>query len=166
MKSHTAPSLGFQLTLAARLYRTRLARALGDIDLFPGQEQVLRALGTAPDGLRMGDLARALHVRPPTLTKTIQRLQSQDLIERTNLREDGRVVHLRLTQAGEAKLALVSTLEAELEAELSSLFKAKAEARLRKSLKRLARHLAPASDTAQMGQNDTAEDDTAEDDTE
>lgn len=160
MKSLATPSLGFQLTLAARLYRTRLARALGEIDLFPGQEQVLRALGEQTGGMRMGDLARTLHVRPPTLTKTIQRLQSQALIERTNLKEDGRVVHLRLTAAGREKLALVTALEEALEQELVALFKSKAEGRLRKSLRRLARHLAPSSEPPQMGEDDLAEDDT------
>jgi len=145
VKSPAPTSLGFQITLAARLYRTRLARALGEIGLFPGQEQVLRALGTAPEGLRMGDLARALHVRPPTLTKTIQRLQSQALIERSTLKEDARVVRLALTEAGHEKLALVVKAEDALEVELSGIFKSKAGARLRKSLRRLSRHLAPAT---------------------
>lgn len=158
MKSPAPSSLGFQITLTARLYRTRLARALGEIGLFPGQEQVLRALGAAPDGLRMGDLARTLHVRPPTLTKTIQRLQSQHLIVRTALKEDARVIHLTLTDLGREKLSRVIETEDTLEAELSALFKPKAEARLRKSLRRLARHLAPASPAEEDEPLDDTED--------
>jgi DNA-binding MarR family transcriptional regulator len=157
------PSLGFQLTLAARLYRTTLARSLSEIGLFPGQEQVLKALGTAPEGLSMGELARALHVQPPTLTKTIQRLQSQELILRLARAGDGRVVHLLLTPAGQEKLARVSEAEAALEAEISALFKPKAEKRLRKGLRRLAKHLSGQNDSAPEAETAATEDTAAED---
>ncbi len=155
MKSLVAFSLGFQITLAARLYRTRLARALSEAGLFPGQEQVLRALGEAPGGLRMGDLARVLQVRPPTLTKTIQRLQSRRLIARALIAGDARIVHLKLSKAGEAALSKVITAEDALEAELSALFKAKSGARLRKGLRRVIHHLSPSNDTSDNVTSDT-----------
>lgn len=158
MKSSASASLGYQITLAARLYRTRLGRVLNELGLFPGQEQVLRALGEAPDGLRMGDLARALHVRPPTLTKTIQRLQSRELIARSALKADARIVKLALTKAGHKVLAEVIAAEDALEEELAGLFKSKAEARLRKGLRRLIRHLAPGEDAAPADEDETGED--------
>lgn len=160
--THSA-SLGFQLTLAARLYRTHLARELSNIGLFPGQEQVLRALGAVTEGLAMGDLARALQVQPPTLTKTIQRLQSQELILRMPRAGDGRVVHLLLTPAGQDKLARVIEAESRLERDLSSLFKPKTEKRLRRSLRRLAKHLAPQND-ALLDADSSASDDAADED--
>ena len=143
MKPTPSSTLGFQLTLAARLYRTQLARRLNEIGLFPGQEQVIKALGAAADGLVMSDLARQLQVQPPTLTKTIQRLQSQDLILRRARPGDGRVVHLSLTEAGRSKLALVAEAEVALEAELAALFKPRRGKRLVLSLRKLSRHLAP-----------------------
>lgn len=154
MKTDAPHTLGFQLTLAARLHRTRLARALQAIGLFPGQEQVLTALGPAPEGLTMGELAKRLHVRPPTLTKTIQRLQTHQLIARRAKENDARVVLLALTEAGRDKLALVAEAEAALEAELSALFKPKAEARLHKGLKRLARHLAASTAATPLSAED------------
>jgi DNA-binding MarR family transcriptional regulator len=158
VKPTSSSTLGFQLTLAARLYRTHLARHLNELGLFPGQEQVLKALGAAPDGLVMGDLARQLHVQPPTLTKTIQRLQSQDLILRRPRPGDGRVVHLSLTDAGRGKLARVLEAQAALDAELSALFKPKSEKRLNKSLNRLARHLSHRQDDPE-DDDDSNEDD-------
>jgi DNA-binding MarR family transcriptional regulator len=159
VKPTSSSTLGFQLTLAARLYRTQLARHLSEIGLFPGQEQVLKALGSAPDGLVMGDLARLLQVQPPTLTKTIQRLQSQDLILRRARPGDGRVVHLTLTQGGQEKLARVLAAEAALEGQLDALFKPKSGKRLLKGLKRLARHLAPRQDAMPMSPDDEAPED-------
>lgn len=155
MKLTPSSTLGFQLTLAARLYRTHLARHLSDIGLFPGQEQVLKALGNAPEGLVMGDLARQLHVQPPTLTKSIQRLQSQNLILRNGRPGDGRMVHLSLTPQGEEKLARVLEAESALEAGLSNLFKPKGEERLRKGLKRIARHLSARQDAGQDAEEDS-----------
>lgn len=160
MKPEAPQTLGFQLTLAARLYRTRLARTLQTIGLFPGQEQVLTALGESATGLTMGQLARRMRVRPPTLTKTIQRLQSQDLIARSANEADGRIVLLALTDAGRERLLLVLKAEEALEAELAGLFKPKAGARLRKGLKRLSRHLAPPTDPLAQA---SAEDEAAED---
>ena len=154
MKPTPSLTLGCQLTLAARLYRTQLARRLSEIGLFPGQEQVIKTLGAAADGLVMSDLARQLQVQPPTLTKTIQRLQSQDLILRRARPGDGRVVHLSLTETGKTKLALVTESEAALEAELAALFKPKRGKRLVRSLKKLSRHLAPRSDADPKPEDD------------
>jgi DNA-binding MarR family transcriptional regulator len=149
-------SIGFQLVLAARLHRTRMAMLLDEIGLFPGQEQALQVLAQqCPDSMSMGNLSRTLHVRPPTASKTITRLAAQGLVERDGASPDGRVVRVRLTEAGQEKLARIETATEALEAELAELFDAKEARRLRKALRRISR---------QLGEDVTADVDSLADD--
>lgn len=141
MKHPGRKSIGFQLMLAARLHRTRMATLLGEIGLFPGQEQALQILAQNPDGMSMGDLSRTLHVRPPTASKTIARLAAQGLVERDGKSPDGRVVRVKLTEAGNEKLVRIDAATAQLESEVTALFDTKEGKRLRKSLRRIAKQL-------------------------
>lgn len=141
MKHPGRKSIGFQLVLAARLHRTRMATLLGEIGLFPGQEQALQILAQNRDGMSMGDLSRTLHVRPPTASKTIARLAAQGLVEREAKSADGRVVRVRLTEAGIDKLEKIDAATLQLEAEISDIFDSKEAKRLRKSLRRITRQL-------------------------
>ena len=63
------------------------------------QRLVLRVVGLFP-GLSAGDLATVLHVHPSTLTGVIQRLVTQQLLERTDDPRDRRRAVLRLTTHG------------------------------------------------------------------
>lgn len=134
-------SIGFQLMLAARLHRTRMAILLDEIGLFPGQEQALQVLAQNKAGMTMGELSRTLHVRPPTTSKTIARLAAQDLVERDTNSNDGRVVRVKLTANGLEKLARIDVATAQIEGEMSELFDQKDAKRLRKSLRRIAKKL-------------------------
>lgn len=65
-------SLGYTVSLAARLYGTALQRQIEPLGVVPGQFAQLLALYET-DGLTASQLA-ALGIEPGTLTKTIQRL--------------------------------------------------------------------------------------------
>ena len=52
------------------------------------------------DGQTPGNLASRLGVRPPTVTKTINRLQSQGFLERKASDADSRQAHVFLTDTG------------------------------------------------------------------
>ncbi len=52
------------------------------------------------DGQTPGQLAARLGVRPPTITKTINRLQSQGFLEKRASESDARQAHIFLTEAG------------------------------------------------------------------
>lgn len=140
MKHPARKSIGFQLMLAARLYRTRMALLLDEIGLFPGQEQTLQILATQ-NGATMGELARVLRVRPPTISKTIARLTQQGLVERHSSEQDGRVVRVHLTAAGLARLDDVERAAEAIEAEILEFLEEKDAKRLRKTLRRVARGL-------------------------
>jgi DNA-binding MarR family transcriptional regulator len=139
--------IGRLLGLTSRLYRARIGEKLAAVGLFPGQEQVLEAL--ASEGvMTMGELAQKLSVRPPTVSKTIARLSAQGLVERNADSGDGRMVQVKLTEAGHLRLAALGGLIAEVEAEMLSDFDGKDKKRLRKLLRRASRALASAGGRA------------------
>ncbi len=88
-----------RLQSTARLARTALAARLIDHGLYPGQDQILLAL-SAEDGQTPGQLASRIGVRPPTITKTIGRLQTQGFVAKQASESDARQAHIFLTDAG------------------------------------------------------------------
>jgi DNA-binding MarR family transcriptional regulator len=71
------------------------------IGLTAPQRVVLRFLGRFP-GVTAGQLARALHVDPGTLSASIRRLEARGLVERRRDPVDTRRVTLGLTRRGRA----------------------------------------------------------------
>lgn len=88
-----------RLQSAARLSRTALAARLLDHGFYAGQDQIMLALSQA-DGQTPGQLALKLGVRPPTITKTINRLQAQGVLDKRASEEDARQAHIFLTERG------------------------------------------------------------------
>jgi DNA-binding MarR family transcriptional regulator len=128
-------SIGFQLRLAARLHRTRMAELLHDIGLHPGQDQALQLLGEG--AANMGEIAHALRIRPPTASKTIARLIQQGLVSRQTTSGDARVVTISLTPEGQEKLIAINAMAQMLEGEIEALFDQQEIKRLRKALRRI-----------------------------
>jgi len=52
------------------------------------------------DGQSPGELAIRLGVRPPTITKTINRLSAQGILEKRPSQDDARQAHIFLSDAG------------------------------------------------------------------
>ena len=138
-----AKSVGWALVQAARLHRARIGDRLATLDLFAGQEQVVQVLA-ASGTMTMGDLAATLRVRPPTASKTISRLAALGFVERRAEAGDGRIVRVRLTEAGLAKAEAIEGIWDAVEAELLSGFDGKERRRLRKLLRKAAKGLAEA----------------------
>jgi DNA-binding MarR family transcriptional regulator len=88
-----------RLQSAARLSRTALAARLLDHGFYAGQDQIMLALSQM-DGQTPGQLAIKLGVRPPTITKTINRLQAQGVLDKRASEEDARQAHIFLTERG------------------------------------------------------------------
>ncbi|MCU0831427.1 MAG: MarR family transcriptional regulator [Rhizobiaceae bacterium] len=130
--------LGSALQSAARQARTALATRLLAHGLYAGQEQVLLALDEGgPQSL--GDLAEALGVRAPTITKTVARMEAQKFLARSASETDARSVIIALTPEGRTALAGARQSIAEAEAEVFGVLK-KGD---RKELARLLAKLAP-----------------------
>jgi DNA-binding MarR family transcriptional regulator len=88
-----------RLHSAARLSRTALAARLLDHGFYAGQDQIMLALDHE-DGQTPGQLAARLGVRPPTITKTINRLQVQGFLGKRASETDARQAHIFLTDTG------------------------------------------------------------------
>ncbi|MCJ2007876.1 MarR family winged helix-turn-helix transcriptional regulator [Methylobacterium sp. J-092] len=138
-----AKSVGWALVQAARLHRARIGDRLAMLDLFAGQEQVVQVLA-ASGTMTMGDLAATLRVRPPTASKTISRLAALGFVERRAEAGDGRIVRVRLTEAGLAKAEAIEGIWDAVEAELLAGLDNKERRRLRKLLRKAAKGLAEA----------------------
>lgn len=88
-----------RLQSSARLSRTALASRLLAHGFYAGQDQVMLALAL-DDGQTPSQLALRLGVRPPTITKTINRLQGQGFLAKAPSTEDARQAHITLTETG------------------------------------------------------------------
>ncbi|EIM74156.1 MarR family transcriptional regulator [Nitratireductor aquibiodomus RA22] len=88
------------LQSAARLSRTALAERLLEHGLYAGQDKLMLAL-SVENGQTPSQLATLLGVRPPTITKTINRLTNQGFLEKRLSEEDGRRAYVFLTEEGE-----------------------------------------------------------------
>ena len=88
-----------RLNSAARLSRTALATRLLAHGFYAGQDQIMIAL-SHEDGQTPGQLATRLGVRPPTITKTINRLQAQGFLDKKASDHDARQAHIFLTDPG------------------------------------------------------------------
>ncbi|MCJ1714278.1 MarR family winged helix-turn-helix transcriptional regulator [Curtobacterium sp. VKM Ac-2922] len=98
---------------AARVLARRLADVLAPLDLTPVEFGVLVQLATtedtaadpAPAGLAQADLARAVGVRPQSVTALVATLADRGLIDRGAERGRGRRSRVVLTDDGRAVLA-------------------------------------------------------------
>jgi DNA-binding MarR family transcriptional regulator len=91
--------LGELLMRAARSQRGRWRDVLAPWDLSPHQARALGVVGKV-DGVRLTDLAEALHIAPRSATEVADGLQERGLVERTADPGDRRVVILRPTEEG------------------------------------------------------------------
>ncbi len=68
----------------------------------PGEFQVMHRLSHEPpgSGMRVGDLAAWLSVKPPTVTKAVDALAARGLVERYADEADRRAIRVRLSPEG------------------------------------------------------------------
>lgn len=103
----------------AKSTRAFLALLLSEIDLHPGQDQLLHRL--QPDEpVSVSMLADQLAVRPSTVSKMLDRLIEKNLVERAANSRDARRTMVILTPEGEVAQRSVKIIWDRLEAELTS----------------------------------------------
>ncbi len=87
----------------ARSIELHSRRLTEEIGLTGPQLAVLRE-ATRSGPLRIGELARALHLSQPTVTGILDRLEKRGLVERTRPQNDRRTVNVNATLAGQELL--------------------------------------------------------------
>jgi DNA-binding MarR family transcriptional regulator len=138
-------SVGARLAGATRLYRARVGAELAHLGIHAGQEGVLLALG-GDDGQSMTEIAGALGVQPPTITKMVGRLAANGYVERRTSETDGRQAIVFLTPQGKAILAEIDAAVASVEAVALDGIDGKDGKRLLRMLRRVAKNLGQADD--------------------
>ncbi|MEJ1161836.1 MarR family winged helix-turn-helix transcriptional regulator [Prosthecomicrobium sp. N25] len=136
-------TITYRLAQAAKAHRARAGSHLGRIGLHPGQETVLKLLAEQ-DGQTMSQLAQALSVQPPTVTKMITRLSAQGFVRRVASESDGRLARVQLTETGRLKIEDIDKAWKRLEKEALAGFDDKDRKRLRKLLREIERNLSGA----------------------
>ncbi len=124
----------------ARMMRTILAMRLLEHGLYAGQDAVLLKLAEE-DGLPPGILAQRLGVRPPTITKTVSRLQAQGFVTRQASESDQRQTHIFLTDRGHDVIRIIEKLVRKTEKDCLRGFEKKERKLLVKLLARMEHNL-------------------------
>ncbi len=130
----------FRLSQAAHAYRVRAGSRLARIELHSGQETLLKTL-QENDGQSMSDLAAALGVQPPTVTKMISRLAAQDYVERRASKGDGRQALVFLTARGRRTIVGIDKVWKRIEKDAVAGIDDKDRKKLRKLLRQIERNL-------------------------
>lgn len=85
--------------LYRRLMVTRPATAASEVEISRQEIRMVTVLGRKGTTI-MSDLARALNLALSTATNTVDKLVSKDLVERTRVDEDRRIVQVALSEKG------------------------------------------------------------------
>ena len=98
------PSLGAAMGRAQRLWREAINRALEPEGSNESRLQVMLTLKNQGEGCSQKVLAQRLCIEMPSLTRTLNQLQAQALVERHADPNDGRAHTLWLTPKGHREL--------------------------------------------------------------
>ena len=133
-------SAGSLLPQVCRLEHARAHELLEELGLYRGQHRILRALWEE-DGLTHTELSGLSHVRPSTITTTIQRMEKAGLVERKHDAEDQRVSRAYLTKVGRALQGDVEQTWHRLEEEIFDGFTLEERVLLRRFLLQMRENL-------------------------
>lgn len=106
--------LGYLLVEVSKLHRAHAHAALEELGLYRGQNFVLIAL-SEQEGLAQSELAEKLLVRPPTISNSLERMETAGWIVRRPDPDDRRISRVYLTEAGRVLQGTVSSLWHDLE---------------------------------------------------
>ncbi|MDZ4721220.1 MAG: MarR family transcriptional regulator [Roseiflexaceae bacterium] len=94
-------TISFALSQAGKAHRAAVDTALRAFHIHVGQEMILMRLWEQ-EGQTQTQLAEQLCVEPPTVTRMIQRMETEGLLERRPDPEDARIQRVFLAPSGRA----------------------------------------------------------------
>ena len=107
------PTVSFPLVMLIKVHWLLASDLLAELDLYPGQELLLMAVARE-EGIAQGDLGDYLNVEPPTVARSLQRLERAGLVERRLNPHDGRVLRVYLTAESRALRGKIAAIWQEL----------------------------------------------------
>ncbi|MFN0162238.1 MAG: MarR family winged helix-turn-helix transcriptional regulator [Burkholderiales bacterium] len=130
--------LSYLLALASYAVYRDFGREVKAAGLSSLEWRVLASLSDGT-GSTVGELAREVLAKQPTLTKLVNRMEAADLVARGDDREDARRTRVAVTPAGRAKVAHLLAAAKRHEARILAPFSKAEVAALKKILRALAR---------------------------
>ena len=115
----SGPAIVPSLLSIAKSTRAFVALLLAEIDLHPGQDQLIDRLD-AKRLVSVSALADELAVRPSTVSKMLDRLVEKDLLLRSSSDSDARRTMVGLTEKGEAAQQAIRAIWRRLELDLTA----------------------------------------------
>lgn len=106
--------LTINLVLVARRWRALLDERLRAIGQSAARMEAMAAIMNSPSLSAQVDIARRLRIEGPTMTRMLDTLENDGLVERLPDPADRRTKQLRLTAAGEAALEEIFSVADEL----------------------------------------------------
>ncbi len=85
------------------------------------QVMTLNLLPSGDEGISIGELARRMNLKPATVAKTVDSLETRSLITRLRTASDNRVVFVKSTEAG---VKLQNAANGHFQAQIETLFRA------------------------------------------
>ena len=104
---------------------------------------IMRILGHG-DGCSQLDLVRLTHLKPPTVSVTLRRMEEEGLVRRVQNENDLRAVRVFLTEEGKRHNQSVRQRLSEMDAELMAGFSEEETELLRQMLMRMRDNILPA----------------------
>lgn len=114
MESGEVTRINRALNKTSKLYRAAKARKLAALGLHPGQDVLLWVLASAEHGMTVSELASKLGIEPPTVTRSLARMEHADLFHREPVPGDRRQVRIVMTEHGRKQIAAIENVWAEL----------------------------------------------------
>lgn len=143
-------TLGHLLAHVSRLVVRRRRNKLASIGLHHAQGMILSQLWHN-DGLSQLELARALHIRPPTASNTLQRMERDGWITRRRDETDQRIVRVYMTEKARSLHEELRDLFRDLNRELDLVLNQQEQKTLRQSLVKIHRYLAATAEDEESG---------------
>jgi MarR family transcriptional regulator, organic hydroperoxide resistance regulator len=91
--------LGHALARHRHVHHRYIQPRVKALGVFRGQPPVLLTIAEQP-GISQVELARCVHVQPPTLARTIDRIEEANFVTRTSDPDDHRINRISLTDHG------------------------------------------------------------------
>lgn len=113
-----------------------------------GQQFLLELLWKVPEGLTVGEIAEMLVVEAPSITRTVQRMARQGLVEKHAHPTDARQVIVKLTEKGQALQRTIPQVMSEYEEQMLAGISEIERAFLMRLLKQMLHNLDDASTTS------------------
>ena len=134
-------SMSYLLARICRAQRGKVQQALAPLELYPGQEMLLVQLWQK-DGLTQAELAAHMGVQPATLTRMVDRLSQNGLIERRPDPDDKRLARVFLLDEGRFLRGSVEALWEDLDGQIFAGMALAERLLLRRLLAQMAENLA------------------------